>query len=411
VRVNEPVPDLDGHVRAADGGSSHAVRRCYDFRAGRPAAGLRGSDGLVVSIRASGCSADHVRLWEGAQLCPERHVSLRTFPTPERSLQGLTHVLRCGVGVQVRDHDVRRVLRSIADCIQHSPSSEQRAESCAALVTVYSSARYRSNVTEAQALQEVVLPTLVQALGDESPAVTQASSQALGAVRARSQEAMQAAVEQLPGDLQRILKAKLDDGDDGLAVGVDDEVCRDEDLSHRETGGAILEGSEVREVAGGEDGGSAGVGEMRLSFVPARLLAELQDANNWRVRALAVEELQQLVQKVQTQEEMLPHMSQLMDVLLALLHDANFKIEITALQTIGDLVSLMGTCMREYAEVLLPQLKHKMQDNKTLVRHANAKVLIAPAFLLVCVRSRGLPCPLLCCHVLAHVRLDPWLVS
>ena len=154
----------------------------------------------------------------------------------------------------------------------------------------------------------------------------------------------------------------------------------------------LLEGAEEQEAAGGEGGGGAGVGEMRLSFVPARLLAELQDANNWRVRALAVEELQQLVQKVQTQEEMLPHMAQLMDVLLALLHDANFKIEITALQTIGDLVSLMGTCMREYAEVLLPQLKHKMQDNKTLVRHANAKVLLAPAVLFACVRSRVLPC-------------------
>jgi hypothetical protein len=35
---------------------------------------------------------------------------------------------------------------------------------------------------------------------------------------------------------------------------------------------------------------------------------------------------------------MRPHLAQLMDFLITLLHDPNFKIEITALQTIGEVV-------------------------------------------------------------------------
>jgi len=50
-------------------------------------------------------------------------------------------------GGQVRDHDVRVVLRGVAECIEHSPVEEQRAECCAALVTIYSTAKYRSTGT------------------------------------------------------------------------------------------------------------------------------------------------------------------------------------------------------------------------------------------------------------------------
>ena len=64
---------------------------------------------------------------------------------------------------------------------------------------------------------------------------------------------------------------------------------------------------------------------LSLSFVPARVLAELQDAHNWRVRALAVEELQQLVKAVREPSEMIPHLPHLIDFLLTLLHDPNFQ--------------------------------------------------------------------------------------
>jgi len=115
---------------------------------------------------------------------------------------------------------------------------------------------------------------------------------------------------------------------------------------------------------------------LSLSFVPARVLAELQDAHNWRVRALAVEELQQLVKAVREPSEMIPHLPHLIDFLLTLLHDPNFKVEITALQTIGDVIELMGADIRAFEPLIMPELQEKLGDNKTLVRQANAKVVM-----------------------------------
>ena len=269
----------------------------------------------------------------------------------------------CG-GWQVRDHDVRLLLRGVAECIQHSPSEEQRAECCAALVTIYSTAKYRTSGMEELTLQEVVVTVLAAALADKSPAVSKSAMHALEAVRTRASDAFMAAVETLPADLQKLVKSKKRSS---VAV-VEEQTDTVGEITH-DLGVA----AESQESGGSEAGG---LGGMSLSFVPPRLLEDLQDANNWRVRALAVEELQGLVKAVHGPAEIQPHLAQLMDFLLALLHDPNFKIEITALQTIGDLISLMGADIRPFEVLLMPQLQQKLGDNKTLVRHANAKVVV-----------------------------------
>ena len=210
-----------------------------------------------------------------------------------------------------------------------------------------------------------MVPALAPALSDASPTVARSAAHALEAVRARSPEALQAAVEQLPADLQKVILSKLSAG----AAASAQEDSAGEDTSHRDAGSM---GDGGPEAGGGADTGA----QLSLSFVPARVLAELQDANNWRVRALAVEELQQLVKAVREPSEMAPHLSQLIDFLLTLLHDPNFKIEITALQTIGDVISLMGADIRPFEPLIMPHLQEKLGDNKTLVRHANAKVVV-----------------------------------
>ena len=295
---------------------------------------------------------------------------------------------------------------------------------------VYSNAKYRNVVAEAQALQEVVVPALAPALSDASAAVARSAGQAWEGVRARAPDALQAAIDQvglsvcapataqdvtepnphtharlvcmhvqlfidalrimnpwtwrksidtrcrrqLPNDLQRAVKAKLS-APGGKAGAVDLSINQEESGGL----GAGYEGTYVTEepertASTGEGQASGAVASLPL--VPARLLAELQDANNWRVRALAVEELQTIVKNVRDAQEMRPNLPQLMEFLMALLHDPNFKIEITALQTMGDLVSLVGPDMRSYYRTLMPQLQQKMGDNKTLVRQANAKVVV-----------------------------------
>ena len=62
---------------------------------------------------------------------------------------------------------------------------------------VYSNAKYRNVVAEAQALQEVVVPALAPALSDASAAVARSAGQAWEGVRGRAPEALQAAIDQV----------------------------------------------------------------------------------------------------------------------------------------------------------------------------------------------------------------------
>ncbi len=88
-----------------------------------------------------------------------------------------------------------------------------------------------------------------------------------------------------------------------------------------------------------------GGGELLWGCVPSVLLADLSDSSDWRLRAAAVEQLLRIFESLashhaangclqqQQQALLLPlHTSSFLDLLLKLLRDANFKVELTAMQ-------------------------------------------------------------------------------
>ncbi len=88
-----------------------------------------------------------------------------------------------------------------------------------------------------------------------------------------------------------------------------------------------------------------GGGELLWGCVPSVLLADLSDSSDWRLRAAAVEQLLRIFEGLasdhaangclqQQQQALLlpPHTSSFLDLLLKLLRDANFKVELTAMQ-------------------------------------------------------------------------------
>eukprot|EP00282_Hemiselmis_andersenii_P025462 CAMPEP_0172019104 /NCGR_PEP_ID=MMETSP1041-20130122/12460_1 /TAXON_ID=464988 /ORGANISM="Hemiselmis andersenii, Strain CCMP439" /LENGTH=251 /DNA_ID=CAMNT_0012674259 /DNA_START=311 /DNA_END=1063 /DNA_ORIENTATION=+ len=104
---------------------------------------------------------------------------------------------------KVRDHNPEVILRGISHGLE-SADERVRSEACAALVTVYSSARYKNAVAEAVVLQELVVPIIVDRLTDPSKLVVGTAAQALGAVRQRAPDAFQVILMQLPPDTQRL---------------------------------------------------------------------------------------------------------------------------------------------------------------------------------------------------------------
>lgn len=279
---------------------------------------------------------------------------------------------------KVPDSNPRPVLQCVADGIKDSDEG-MRTECCSALVTVYSGARYKSPSVEAMMLQDVVVPALVPALGDASPKVVAAATTALDAVRWRAPDTFEASVTQLPPSDQQQIMQRLGQTPKATpkAPQGSSQVLRAGLMSSQSVrsdigGSSKLIGVDGAEQAYGDENGGDGV---VLGFIPGRLIGELQDANNWRVRALAVEELQTLVKELKGPAHVRAHVAGLIQLLLTLLGDVNFKIEITALQTLGDFIALLGQECRPFSRALLQQLAEKLGDNKTLVRQANAKVI------------------------------------
>jgi HEAT repeat protein len=215
------------------------------------------------------------------------------------------------------------------------------------VLTVLDSAHLRGR--NMQVVEEVVAPALLERLMDSTPSVVEAAEAALVSLRSSHGEALTAALLDASVPVQRLYQQRL---------GADEDCQRSGAAPARRW-----------DVPGGDDAGSS-------EFVSARLLAELQDPNNWRVRALAVEELQAMVRAVRGPEDLRTHLLQLVELLVGLVQDTNFKIQITALQTLGYMVSIMGPEVGPLLPRVLPELLDKLGDNKTLVRHASSRAVL-----------------------------------
>jgi hypothetical protein len=122
------------------------------------------------------------------------------------------------------------------------------------------------------------------------------------------------------------------------------------------------------------DGSHAASSRLVYGFVSPSLCEELADAN-WQVRAMAIEQLHSVVGNLQDYSVLISHLSSFMGFLLSLLDDPNFKISLTTLQIIGILVDRVGSHLKPYLQVFVPNLVEKLGDNKIVIRQANFKVL------------------------------------
>ena len=111
----------------------------------------------------------------------------------------------------------------------------------------------------------------------------------------------------------------------------------------------------------------------------ARPMGQLHEVGNWQVRAQAIAELQQLIGRLTAEQHaaVVPHVDKLATFLMGLLDDSNFKISLTSLQIISDMLephrfqAQMRSSAGGAGEELLRRLMEKFADNKIVIRQQN----------------------------------------
>ena len=114
---------------------------------------------------------------------------------------------------------------------------------------------------------------------------------------------------------------------------------------------------------------------LQFGFIPINVLNQLRDTGNWKVRAAGIEELQRLVTGLTNVGPAVPHLPALMEFCAGLLSDQNFKISLTTIHILGIMVEKFGASMQSAVESILPPLIEKLADNKIVVRQGIMKFM------------------------------------
>ncbi|KXZ45846.1 hypothetical protein GPECTOR_50g640 [Gonium pectorale] len=112
-----------------------------------------------------------------------------------------------------------------------------------------------------------------------------------------------------------------------------------------------------------------------FGFVPAGVVADLQDIGNWKSRATAIDVLHKCLKDVAKPALLVPSLGDFVKFLVGLIADPNFKIAISSMSILGDLAAKVGNELEPHLKVVVPALMDKFTDSKILVRSANMKVV------------------------------------
>ncbi|KAG2432395.1 hypothetical protein HYH02_012966 [Chlamydomonas schloesseri] len=110
-----------------------------------------------------------------------------------------------------------------------------------------------------------------------------------------------------------------------------------------------------------------------FGFVPAHVVADLQDIGNWKSRATAIDLLHKALKDVSRPQNLVEPLPDFVKFLVGLIADPNFKIAISSMSILGELAGKVGKELEPHLSVVVPALLEKFTDSKILVRAANMK--------------------------------------
>ena len=119
------------------------------------------------------------------------------------------------------------------------------------------------------------------------------------------------------------------------------------------------------------------VDSYEFGIIPSHVMDEINDQENFKLRAKGVEELKNIMVDLNentVQTNLMPHMMSFISFLNNLLDDSNFKITTVTLEILCLLVEKLGKNVKQFLKPLSSTLTKRMGDNKIVVRQAVMKV-------------------------------------
>lgn len=122
--------------------------------------------------------------------------------------------------------------------------------------------------------------------------------------------------------------------------------------------------------------GLGGVEKLEFGVVPRKVMTQLLTQESWNVRAKGVAELKVILQHLEDTSVILPHMLSFIGFLCNLVDDMNFKVTLETLHILEILVAKLSVGVKPYLKPLVSALAKRFGDNKVVIQQANIKVLM-----------------------------------
>ena len=82
--------------------------------------------------------------------------------------------------------------------------------------------------------------------------------------------------------------------------------------------------------------------ELEFGFVPRNVVSDLGDIGNWKSRANAIDALLKVLKEEDNKAAVIGGLTKFVGFLMTLVADPNFKIAISSLQILGELINKVG---------------------------------------------------------------------
>ena len=110
-------------------------------------------------------------------------------------------------------------------------------------------------------------------------------------------------------------------------------------------------------------------------FVPAETIAELED-NNWKTRAHGIEDLKLLIEGIRDNSVLQSNLGDFLEMLTRFVEDPNFKVMLTSLYILRDVVEKVGENIRPHNELILAVVQTKLGDSKAVIKQLNMQLVL-----------------------------------